>query len=96
MGKFITREELMCVVYNIAAEKGAQVDTGAFYELPDHASTSSWAVNASQWALSAGVIHGMSQPDGSLLLAPQNSTTRAEMAAIMMNSIKAGVLPDVA
>ncbi len=96
VGKFITREELMCVVYNIAAEKGAQVDTGAFYELPDHASTSSWAVNASQWALSAGVIHGMSQPDGSLLLAPQNSTTRAEMAAIMMNSIKAGVLPDVA
>ena len=92
----ISREELMCVIYNIAAEKGAQVDASAFYAMPDHASTNSWAVNAAKWVLSTGVINGSKQPDGSTLLLPWALTTRGEMAAIMMNSIKNGVLPDVA
>ena len=92
----ISREELMCVIYNIAAEKGAQVDASAFYAMPDHASTNSWAVNAAKWTLSTGVINGSKQPDGSTLLLPWALTTRGEMAAIMMNSIKNGVLPDVA
>ena len=54
------------------------------------------AVNAAKWVLSTGVINGSKQPDGSTLLLPWALTTRGEMAAIMMNSIKNGVLPDVA
>lgn len=90
----ITREQLMTVLWRyVRSQGGAQdVDSGLFEQMPDHASTSEWAVEAAQWALSEGVIAGASQADGSRILDPQASVSRAVMAQIMMNAIEADVL----
>lgn len=93
VGRDISRQEFMCVIYNWAHGEGDAVDESAFNALPDHASTGSWAVDAVAWCLSKGVIQGSLQPDGTRLILPASSVSRAEVAGIISNAIQdAGVL----
>ena len=88
----LTREQLAVIVANIARDSTSSIDLSAFLNLPDHQLTSSWAVDAMSWAVGQGVINGIELSDGSRMLAPQNTTSRAEIATIFMNSITNGVL----
>ena len=88
----LTREQLAVIVANIARDSTSPIDPSAFLNLPDHQLTSSWAVDAMSWAVDQGVINGIELSDGSRMLAPQNTTSRAEIATIFMNSIANGVL----
>lgn len=77
----ITREQLAAMLYRYAVSKGmvkgpATADLSVF---ADANSVSSYAVEAMQWAVSAGLISGM---DGKLN--PQGSATRAQVATMLM------------
>ena len=77
----ITREQLAAMLYRYAVSKGmvkgpATADLSVF---ADANSVSSYAVEAMQWAVSAGLIGGM---DGKLN--PQGSATRAQVATMLM------------
>ena len=77
----ITREQLAAMLYRYAVSKGmvkgpATADLSVF---ADANSVSNYAVEAMQWAVSAGLISGM---DGKLN--PQGSATRAQVATMLM------------
>ena len=53
---------------------------------------SPWARRAMAWAVSEGLLEGEELPGGGRALAPGRAVTRAEMAAMMMRAVRAGVL----
>lgn len=93
VGEVLTRQELASVLANICRDKGEAVDTTAFEALADHGDTSAWATDNMQWAVYKKLLNGSTTEDGSRILRPLAATTRAEMAAIIMNAREtAGVL----
>ena len=88
----MTREQLASAVANIAREAGDSLNADKYHSMLDWATTSTWAVDNVIWALNQGVINGVSLVEGRYV-APHNFTTRAEMAAIMMNCIQKGIIP---
>ena len=90
VGDPLTREQLATIVANIAKGDDPLGSLNKYTSMPDHTSTSTWAVTSVIWAINQGVINGVDL-DGVRYLAPQNNTTRAEIAAIMMNCIEGGV-----
>ena len=91
----ITREQLCAIVSNASKRyKGSQV-TGAsrtkLNSMPDAGSVDGWATDAVAWGLNKGVISGK-EVGSSRVLDPLGSVTRAEMAAILMNSIDNSLL----
>lgn len=58
----------------------------------DPDSVSGWARGAVAWAVEEGVISGVEGEYGSRSLEGQRPLTRAEMAAMVMNAVEAGVL----
>ena len=100
VGDSLTREQLACIVVNMAATENdldiSEADSSKYDKLPDHDKTSSWATESLIWAVDNGIINGIEQ-NGRRILAPQNTTSRSELAAIMMNCIQKGILnPDLA
>ncbi|MDN0070034.1 S8 family peptidase [Collinsella ihumii] len=90
VGDPLTREQLACIVANIA-RNGEPFGSMAKYEsMPDHDKTSTWAVANVVWAINNQIINGV-ELGGVRHVAPQNKTTRAEMAAIMMNCLEQDV-----
>ena len=53
---------------------------------------SPWARCAVAWAVSGGLLEGEEPPGGGRALAPGRAVTRAEMAAMAMRAVRAGVL----
>lgn len=88
----ISRQDFLGIIYNWAHEEGDVVDESIFYSFPDYASTGSWAVESMQWCLSNHVINGTVQPDGTRRINPTFNVSRAEVAGIISNAIKEGVL----
>ena len=77
----ITREQLAAILYRYAQYKG--YDTTASADLSHYADLgqlSEWAQEAVAWANSEGIISGTSADT----LAPKDSATRAQAAAMMM------------
>lgn len=77
----VTREEFACMLANFAALKGDDVE-GADTDLSgfgDSASVSDWALDAVEWAVENGVMGNGG------FLAPANSISRAETAAMAVN-----------
>ncbi|MCR5825642.1 MAG: S-layer homology domain-containing protein [Oscillospiraceae bacterium] len=76
----ITREQLVVMLYRYAQIKGfdtsAKAKLGAYQ---DAASVHSWATDAMQWAVGSELINGSNN-----LLMPRGTTTRAQLAAILM------------
>lgn len=96
VGNPLTREELAAVMARVCGADLSEVDMGKYDALPDHGSTSGWAVGSVAWAVQNGVINGLLNADGSRMLAPQGRVSRAQMAAVMMNAVKGGLLKDEA
>ncbi len=77
----VTREQLASMLYRYAKDSGMDVSMkGTLTNFPDAKQASSYATEALQWAVGAGLINGM---DGKLN--PQGNATRAQVATILMN-----------
>ena len=77
----ITREQMMAILYRYAQYKGYDVTASAdLSAYTDAANISSYAVSAMQWAVSEGLINGITDTT----LVPGGSATRAQVAAILM------------
>lgn len=74
---FISREQLAAMLYRYAGSPAAD---GSISQFPDADKVSDYAVDAMRWAVSAGIINGMT--DGTL--APRDNSTRAQVATIFM------------
>jgi hypothetical protein len=73
----ITREQLVTMLYRYAGSPEASGDLSAF---SDADKVDGYATLAMQWAVGKGLINGMG--DGTL--APRDTATRAQVAAILM------------
>ncbi len=87
-GKFdpegnVTREQLAAILFRYAGTR--RVDTAKRADLtafPDAGEVSTYALDALAWANAADLIRGSAE-NGTLLLVPQNTATRAQVAAIL-------------
>ena len=82
----VSREQMATVLYRYAKYKGADVnaDGGAGISgFADGAAVSRYAGPAMEWAYGNGLVSGVPQ-DGGTVLAPKDTTTRAQMAVLMM------------
>ena len=82
----ITREQLASMLHRYVGKPDSDHDISHF---DDHHETSDWAQEAKQWAVEHGVIGGKGNADGSLSLDPTGDASRAEVAQMFMNFIKA-------
>lgn len=71
----LTREQLVTMLYRYAESPAAQGSLSAF---TDAAAVSSWAKDAVTWAVSQGLLEGT----GGGRLSPQDTATRAQVAAL--------------
>lgn len=90
VGDSLTREQFARVIANAV---GAEVQNNASVldAFGDNSAVSDWAVDGMAWAVEAGVLNGVDAENGRELQ-PTRTITRAEMAAMMMNAVKSGVL----
>ena len=73
----ITREQIATMLYRYAGN-GAQADLTALDSFVDADQVSGWAANAVAWAVEEGYMEGKGAND----LQPQDTATRAEIAAL--------------
>ena len=92
-GKFgpndtLTREQMVMMLYRYARYKGCDVSVGEdtnILSFGDATTVAEYAIPAMQWACGSGVVGGKDAADGSgLILDPKGSTTRAQMATMVM------------
>ena len=78
----ITREQLAVMLYRYAQHEGYDTTQGgmAIREYADYDQISDFALEALNWAVSAGIISGTS----ATTLSPSGSATRAQVAVILM------------
>ena len=85
----VTREQLALMFYRYAAYKTFDTsETSGFDGLANAENVSNWAKEGMQWAVGAKLISGIEIKNSSGVvtsvdLAPQNTATRAQMAAIL-------------
>lgn len=77
---FITREELVTMIWRYAGEAASEQDLSSW---PDVGKVYDYAAGAMKWAVETGVINGK---DGKL--APKDNATRAQFAAIIERYLK--------
>lgn len=77
----ITREQFATMLWRYM---GGPAASGSLTRFTDHASVSSYAIDAMRWAVSNGIINGMG--DGTL--APQGNATRAQVATMLMRFVE--------
>lgn len=76
----ITREQLVLILYRYGSFIGYDIeDTVSIDDFADHATVSTWAEEAVQWAVGDGILSGSDNR-----LNPGGTATRAETATIMM------------
>ncbi|MCI7126061.1 MAG: S-layer homology domain-containing protein, partial [Agathobaculum sp.] len=82
----VTREQMAAILHRYAQYKGYDVSVGEntnILSYGDAERVEEYAIPAMQWACGAGVVTGKQGASG-LNLDPKGSTTRAEMATMMM------------
>ena len=82
----ITREQIATILFRYA--KAEKVE-GKLAGFPDAEKVSDYAADAMAWAVEQGLINGISESDGKTYLAPQETATRAQIAAILMRYLTA-------
>ena len=83
----ITREQMVTILWRYAQYKGYDVSVGEdtnILSYDDAFDVVEWAIPAMQWACGSGLVGGMQNSDGNMVLDPQGGTTRAQMATMMM------------
>lgn len=91
--RIATRAEIVTILYRYAQVIGTDVSVGEETNIltyEDAENVPAWAVPAFQWAVGAGVVSGKN----GVLLAPNDSATRAELAQLLCN-YEVCVGPDV-
>ena len=81
----VTREQLVAILYRYAQYKGYDVSAGAdtnILSFADAFSVSEYAAPAMQWACASGLVTG-AEKGGEAFLAPRDTTTRAQIAALI-------------
>ena len=85
----MTREKLATILYGFARwenrDIGGSAELKGFY---DAGCVSSWALGAVHWAVSVGIIGGSAE-NGRLMLLPDGSATRAQVATMLMRYMEA-------
>lgn len=87
----VTREQLTKMICAWAENQGVDTSVASltsFLGLVDNASVSDWATAPMIWATDAGIITGLDTPEGKMA-APQNTATRAQMAAMTLRALSA-------
>ena len=80
----LTREDMVAMLYNYAKAKGYSTSaSGNTMAFPDNGDVSDWARSAMQWAVGAGLINGTQNGTRTVILDPQGTVTRAQLATIM-------------
>ena len=82
----VTREQMVTILYRYAQYKGYDVSVGEdtnILSFADAITVSEYAIPAMQWACGSSMVNGIAQ-DGGMLLAPKDTTTRAQVATLMM------------
>lgn len=82
----VTREQMAAILYRYAQHKGYDVSAGKdtnILSFDDAFAVSEYAIPAMQWACGSGMVHGIAR-DGGMLLAPGDTTTRAQSATLIM------------
>lgn len=80
----LTREDMATMLYNYAKAKGYSTSaSGSTTAFPDNGDVSDWARIAMQWAVGAGLINGTQNGTRTVVLDPQGTVTRAQLATIM-------------
>lgn len=75
----ITREQMVTMLYRFAKARGEDVSGRAdLSRYADRSTVSKWAIEAFSWAVSTGLITGISET----ALTPRGTTTRAQVAAV--------------
>ena len=84
-GAAVTRQQTAAILYRYALYKGMDVRVGEdtnILSFTDALTVSEYAVPAMQWACGSGVMNGKAQ-NGGMILAPRDTATRAQMAAMI-------------
>ena len=82
----VTREQMAAILYRYAQHKGYDVSAGKdtnILSFDDAFAVSEYAIPAMQWACGSGMVRGIAQKGG-MLLAPGDTTTRAQAATLIM------------
>ena len=82
----VTREQMAAILYRYAQHKGYDVSAGKdtnILSFDDAFAVSEYAIPAMQWACGSGMVRGIAQKGG-MLLAPKDTTTRAQTATLLM------------
>ena len=82
----VTREQMVTILYRFAQHKGYDVSAGEdtnILSFNDALTVSEYAIPAMQWACGSGMVSGIAQ-EGEMFLAPKDTTTRAQIATLMM------------
>ncbi|MBQ2829466.1 MAG: S-layer homology domain-containing protein [Oscillospiraceae bacterium] len=83
----VTREQIATILWRYARFKGIDTSSGestSLLKFSDAKKISAYAISALQWACGEELIRGTVIDDGSIVLDPQGSATRAQVAAILM------------
>jgi len=86
-GANITREQFATMLHRYAQYTGQNITLPPAFNLAqftDHGDVSDWAYDAMRWAVYTGLINGTT----STTLAPQDTTTRAQTATMLMRFIQ--------
>ncbi len=84
-GSELTREQAAAALMRWAESNGDDVSGRADLSgFPDADGISEWAVESVRWAVDAGVLQGVANPDGTTTVSAQGTATRAQVAALMM------------
>ncbi len=81
----VTREQLVAILYRYAQHKGYDVSAGAdtnILSFADAQAVGEYAIPAMQWACASGLVTG-AEKGGEAFLAPKDTTTRAQIAALI-------------
>ena len=77
----VTREQILTILYRFTQFIGVETDDSAdLARFSDSGRISDWALPAVRWAIGAGLIEGRG---GGMMIAPAETATRAEIAAIL-------------
>ncbi|MBQ2829397.1 MAG: InlB B-repeat-containing protein [Oscillospiraceae bacterium] len=86
-GDPVTREQIATILWRYTRFKGIDTSSGestSLLKFSDAKKISAYAISALQWACGEELIRGTVIDDGSIVLDPQGSATRAQVAAILM------------
>lgn len=81
----VTRQELATMLMRYADYKGYDRESGSISGYPDVGSVASWAMDGMEWAVTEGVISGVSNGSTTTLSASATAT-RAQAAAMFMRA----------